>query len=117
MRWLTCASFVLCLAGCHREFVVIPPLTEVEIIEYSKAGKTPEEIVRKIDESRTIYIMDTEDILDLHEQGVDPKVIEHMRRTQERAYARERYYDHYYHYPYRYPYHYPVGVGWGWYCW
>jgi hypothetical protein len=105
----------LCLllaAGCHYHQIRRPdPLTTEEILELSKRGATPEEIIHKIDASGTVYIMDSKDVIDLHERGVDQKVIDHMLDTHRKDV--ERRYHHHHHYYHPYPYY--GRFGWYWY--
>ena len=113
MRRLIAPALVLLALGCHRTYVR-DPLTAQEIIALVRAGSPSEDIIRKIDESRTIYILDSEDIVNLHEQGVPMEVIEHMRRTRERAYGDYHHHHRYHYYPYYYPY---FGFGFSHHCW
>ena len=126
MRTLSIPLLVLALVGCHRELVVLDPLTAEEVIELAHQGKPSAEIIQKIEKSHTVYIMDSEDVVKLHEAGVEAEVIDHMLETyrrdlERRAQAEARYYDPWYGpYPYygygAYPY--PYGLGWGYsYCW
>jgi hypothetical protein len=106
-----CISALLLAAGCRYYEVREPdPLTTQEILEMSRSGATPEEIIHKIDASGTVYIMDSKDVIDLDESGVDPKVIDHMLDTHRRDVER-RYYRHYHCHPW-YPYY---RFGWYWY--
>lgn len=103
-------------SGCHREYVIHDPLTADEVIRLSQQGLPPEEIIHRIDQSGTVYLLDAQDILQLGERGVEPDVIEHMRRTRERELER-RYWGYYYPaVPVYYHYWWPYGFGWhfGW---
>ncbi len=105
------------LAGCHHHVYRAPPPVRTEqVIEMSRAGEPPERIIETIEKSRTIYYMDSQDVVDLKEQGVDKRVIDHMMRTAEREAERRaqraravRYYR-----PYPDPYLY-WGPGFGFY--
>jgi hypothetical protein len=123
MPVLLTAFAAFALGGCYREYVVRDPLTAQEVIELTRQGKTPEEIRRRIDESGTVYLLDTDDILSLSKEGVDPQVIEHMRETRERDLERRAAYrDYYYYYPHypppghlyfhAWPYGFGYGLGW-----
>jgi hypothetical protein len=130
-RSFSCLPVVLALSlgsgGCYREYVVRDPLTAEEVIDLSRQGKTPDEVRRRIDQSGTVYILDAKDILRLSEEGVDPDVIEHMRRTRELDLERRArsygppvhlYYGHHpygWGHPWLYGYGYPFG--WHAYCW
>jgi hypothetical protein len=93
-------------------------LTVAEIIRMSKEGVPPEEIIQKMRESRTIYVgMDAADVVKLHENGVDDKVINYMLETEKWDRERRAYYNaRYYWGPYWHPYwpHAHVGFGWYW---
>ena len=65
-----------------------PPVATValsEIVADSKAGKTPEEIITKIITSNSRYDLTTAQTLDLSKQGVDVKVLDYMRQSNELA--------------------------------
>lgn len=76
------------VSGCHRRQYVLDPLETREIIALSRAGKSSDGIIQEIERSRTVYVMDSQDVLDLHRAGVDRKVIDHMMMTVERAAGR-----------------------------
>ena len=104
--------------SCHYPYVREPePFTETEIIRMTKEGKPAEEIIQKIQESRTIYIMDAKDVIKLHENGVDDRVIDFMLETQKLDIERRASSYHHYHYcdPYWCPYHphFHAGFRWG----
>ena len=83
MRNVLLVAALAGLAGCHIHEVRRPdPLTTEEILRLSREGAAPEVIIHKIWESRTIYIMDTQDVLKLHQAGVNEKVIDAMLRSQ-----------------------------------
>ncbi len=84
----TVLLLLILLAGassCHRRQYVLDPLETREIIALSRAGKSSDGIIQEIERSRTVYVMDSQDVLDLHRAGVDRRVIDHMMRTVERA--------------------------------
>ncbi len=109
---------LLALTGCHYHYVREPdPVTETDIIRWSKENVAPDEIIQRIRDSRTVYLMDAEDVIKLNEQGVDRKVINYMLETQKRDLER-RAQDHHHHCdPYWCPYHGPVRIGFGWGYW
>ncbi len=89
-------------AGC-RSLPPPDPLTTQEVIALSVEGAAPEEIIREINDSRTVYVLRARDVKDLLERGVDERVVDHMLETRIRDV--ERYYRSlWYHYPY---------YGWG----
>ena len=65
-----------------------PPVATValsEIVADSKAGKTSDEIIAKIKTSNSRYELTTAQTLDLSKQGVDVKVLDYMRQSNELA--------------------------------
>lgn len=65
-----------------------PPVATValsEIVADSKAGKTTDEIIAKIKTSNSRYELTTAQTLDLSKQGVDVKVLDYMRQSNELA--------------------------------
>jgi hypothetical protein len=115
MRMLLTLVPALLMAGCHYHYVRRDPVTTTQIIQMSRQGVPATEIIQKIEVSGTVYIMDSKDVVDLKEQGVDHKVIDHMMKTRERALEREAYY-HRYYYPYYYGAYPYAGFGYH-YCW
>ncbi|MBI4601686.1 MAG: hypothetical protein HY721_06980 [Planctomycetes bacterium] len=115
---LALAALSSAVTGCHYHHVRAPdPVTTEEIIRWTKGGVPPDEIIRRIEDSRTVYRMDSKDVVDLHNQGVDQKVIDHMLET-ERRHIERRSRDPWHHHhcdPYWCPYHSPVHIGFGWY--
>jgi hypothetical protein len=108
------------LAGCCCQEIRAPdPVTELDIIRWTREGVAPETIIQRIRDSRTVYIMDAKDVLDLHEKGVDNKVIDYMLQTQrEDAERRAWHYRSHYYDPYWGPPYPPYYFGWGWHhCW
>src|SRR5262245_41556108 len=94
------AAGALSAAGCktypyHRE-----PVTTAQILQWSQAKVTPEEIIQRIRDSRTVYIVHARDVKDLLEKGVDERVVDEMLRTRIRE--AEDYWRYYYYYPYPY---------------
>lgn len=85
VRVFPCAAILIAMGCCSHEHVALPPpLKAEEIIRLSKEGTSPEEIMRRIHESRTVYLMDAKDVVRLHENGVDDAVIDCMLETQRR---------------------------------
>jgi hypothetical protein len=108
---------LLLLSSCvYQQVQPIEPLTEEDIIRMSKEGTPPEKIIERIRDSHTIYIMDTTDVLRLHELGVPNEVVDYMLNTRIRALERQAHYPYSYSYgPYWHPY--PVHFGFMWHGW
>ena len=60
----------------------------------TREGKSPDEIIQKILDSHTIYGMDAQDVIRLHEHGVDDRAIDCMLNTKRIFYERHV---HHYH--------------------
>ncbi len=68
---------------------LIPPpvatLSLDEIVTDSKTGKTADEIIAKIKASNSRYDLTSTQILDLHKQGVDARVLDYIQESNEKA--------------------------------
>lgn len=81
----------LSLAACTSISQVPPePLRTAEILEMSRNGVPATDIIAEIEQSRTVYYMNSDDVVRLREAGVDARVIDHMMTTAERAERRAR---------------------------
>ena len=113
------------LVGCAEpgEYPPPDPLTEVEIIQMAKEGVPPGDIIAAIRNSGTVYLMDTKDVVRLHQAGVPDEVVDYMLKTrvwdmENRARVEPPPYPYYHHHhPYCYdPYchgpHWHAGFGW-----
>jgi len=60
-----------------------PPICLESIISLSRSGSSDREIIRKIDRSRTIFFLRSEEILRLHREGVSDQVIDHLISVRE----------------------------------
>jgi hypothetical protein len=72
------------LPGCttlRNAFTSPPPVTVAEIVDMSKAGVPPSEIVAAIQDSGTVYRLSASELANLHAQGVSDQVIDEMQRT------------------------------------
>lgn len=92
---------VLTLTGC----ATTPrptPLTQADIISMTKAGATDEDIMRRIDGTRTVFQLSSDSVVLLRKEGVSDRVVTYMLDTLTRAaVAEERrrsYYDYNFYY-------------------
>lgn len=117
----------------------VPKLAPEEIVRLSKEGQGVDAIIARIQESNSRYLLTPSQIIELHRQGVEARVLDHMQATGEQALRdscadeinrRERdhkkkldaerrrqwrhpYYDPFWPYPYwRSPYWYPRPYWW-----
>lgn len=99
-------------------FVYPKPVTLDEVVALTRAGTAPQEIVRRMQETASVYRLTGIEFERLEAAGVDPKVLEHMtaaqraeaeaaqrRALEEEAWRRSAWYDPYWPYgPYYGPY-------------
>jgi hypothetical protein len=57
------------------------PVSVQEIIDMSKSGMPPDQIIQEISESQTVYRLEASQLADLEKQGVPPAVINYMQQT------------------------------------
>lgn len=58
-----------------------PPPTLAEIVESSKAGQPPTQIIERMQRSRAVYRLQASELARLREQGVADEVIDYMQRV------------------------------------
>ena len=87
----------LLLAGCATSRPRPAPLLQVDVISLTKAGATDEEIMRRIDDTQTVFNLNADDVVLLRKEGVSDRVVTHMLETKTRAAVaeerRRNYYD------------------------
>lgn len=79
-RFFAFAMLLALLGGCAGMDRKPPPSLE-QIVEMSKAGRPPEEIVRELQETRAVYPLTGSQIAKLHEQGVPDSVLDYMQNA------------------------------------
>lgn len=80
----TCAAFAMLAlgAGCATLGEPLPaPLSLVEIVEASKAGQSPQQIIERMQKSRAVYRLPASELAKLRQQGVSDLVIDHMQQV------------------------------------
>jgi hypothetical protein len=89
------ASIVLC-AACSTVERRPPPSLE-QIAQMSRDGKTAEEIIHELKETRAVYRLSGSQLAKLHEEGVPEPVLDYLQqayvdsvRWQERLYYQDR---------------------------
>lgn len=63
----------------------VPNLALEEIVRLSKAGQSADAVIGKIRESQSRYELTPTQVIELHRQGVDAKVLDHMQAVREQA--------------------------------
>ena len=58
-----------------------PPPTTAEIVQLTKDGVPPGEIIQRMNESRAVYRLSDSELAQLRAQGVQAEVIDHMQQT------------------------------------
>ncbi len=87
------------------------PLTQADIISMVKVGMIDEDIMRRIDDTRTVFRLSSDDVIRLRNEGVPDRVVNYMLDTYTRAVAAEQrrqdasYYDFHYGFYYGHPWH------------
>jgi len=87
---LALAATLVAVAGCstlRSAFRGPDPVTVAEIVDMSRDGVPPEEIVDQIQRSGTVYRLNAAELADLRQQGVSDEVIDEMQNTYLRSVA------------------------------
>ncbi len=72
----------LSLGGCATLSPTRPaPVTVDQIITMSKAGTPPQDIIKVMRDSGTVYRLTASQLADLRQQGVSDQVIDYMQQT------------------------------------
>lgn len=67
------------------------PLAQADIVSLTKAGVPDDEIIARIDRTRTVFRLGSEDVIRLRNEGVSDRVVNYMLDTYARyVAARER---------------------------
>jgi hypothetical protein len=75
-----------------------PPLAQADVISMVRAGLSDEEIMRRIDATRTVFRLSSDDVMRLRNEGVSDRLVNFMLDTYTRAaVAAQRHEDAYYH--------------------
>jgi hypothetical protein len=118
LRWgaalgsLLLAAFLA--AGCRTYPLRYNPLTIAEVLQMSVEKRPPDEIIQRIRESHTVYVLHARDVKDLLEKGVDERVVDEMLQTRLREIEQNARYYYGYPYPYYYGPYFGFGYGVGW---
>jgi len=83
---LRSARFALALATCIlasacATFEKREPMTLEQVIQASKSGTPPADIINKLKESRTVFALSGSQFAKLREDGVDDTVLDYIQRT------------------------------------
>jgi hypothetical protein len=71
----------LLLAACA-SFEGPKPLSGADIVELSKNGRSPAEIIAEIQRTDTVLALNASDIVALHNAGVSSEVLNYLQRVQ-----------------------------------
>ncbi len=85
------------------------PLTQADVISMVKAGVADEEILKRIDATRTVFRLGSDDVVLLRREGVSDRVVNYMLDSYTRAVA----YDERRRAESDYRYHYGMGYYYG----
>ena len=94
-------TVVILTAGCATQ-PRPTPLTQADVISMVKAGMTDEEIITRIDQTRSVFRLGSEDVIRLRQDGVSDRIVNYMLDTYAKYVAyqqrRQDYYDYDWHY-------------------
>ncbi len=97
IRNLTILVLAVTVIGCASSRNRPVALYQTDVISMTKAGATDEEIMRRIDETRTVFNLSADDVVLLRKEGVSGRVVTYMLETVTRAAVaderRRNYYD------------------------
>ncbi len=82
------------------------PISMAEVISMTKADLSDDQIIQRINDTRTVFRLQTNEVVMLREEGVSDRVVNYMLDTYSRAVVAEerRNQYHYYEFGY-YPYY------------
>lgn len=93
---------VLMAVGCQTARHRVPPLTQADVIALVQAGETDEAIMRRIDSTGTVFLLNADDIVALRQAGVSDRLVTYMNDTKVRAAVeqerRRSYYENRWHF-------------------
>jgi hypothetical protein len=91
IRAFSITLLVLLVMGCatHKP-APPPPLTQADVISMVKMGVADEEIMRRIDETRSVFRLSSEDVVRLRNEGLSDRLVSFMLDTYARAAAAEQ---------------------------
>ena len=67
-----------------------PPLTQSDVISMVKVSVPDDEIMRRIDETRSVFRLSSEDVVRLRNEGLSDRLVSFMLDTYARAAAAEQ---------------------------
>lgn len=108
------------LGGCAMAEKRVP-MTLEQVIQHSKAGTPPADIINQLKDTGTVFEVSGSQFAKLREEGVDDSVLDYIQRTYVASVemdTRLRYQSMYWGYGWGYPYRPYYGGGWPyWYRW
>jgi hypothetical protein len=80
MRTLAFSVILLLVAGCT--IVTVKPMSAAEVVQLSKDGKSPKEIIQALESTNTVLPLRASDYVALHEAGVSKEVLDYLQLAQ-----------------------------------
>jgi hypothetical protein len=116
---LAVAAALLALGGCATVTTTTKPapMTVSQIIKLSKDGVPPQDIIRVMRDSGTVYRLNASQLADLKQQGVSDQVINYMQQTYLEAVRRNQAYEDWVNYSWGPDGYWYGGVPYGWPPW
>jgi hypothetical protein len=80
---VTAGFFALASCASYSTYhpVIPKPVTVEQVLKMSKSGVAPDEIIRTMRDSRTVYRLTASQLAQLRDEGVPDKVINYMQQT------------------------------------
>ena len=86
IRSLLVVLITLTLVGCATNRPPPPPpLTQADVISMVKGGLTDEDIMRRIDDTHTVFRLSSDDVVRLRNEGLSERLVNFMLDTYARA--------------------------------
>lgn len=79
--WLAALLLAALLTGGCAAFEKREPMTVEQVVQLSREGKTADDIINRLSESRTVFALSGSGYAKLREQGVDDAVLDFIQRS------------------------------------
>jgi hypothetical protein len=84
---LVLSALTILITGCATPAPRPPALTESDILSMIKAGMSDNDVLRRIDATRSVFHLSADDVVRLRQEGVSDRVVNGMLDTYVRAAA------------------------------
>lgn len=81
LRHVVAAALVAVLASGCAAFEKREPMTLAQVVQLSKEGVLPDDIINRLRESQTVFALSGSGYAKLREQGVDDAVLDYIQKS------------------------------------